>query len=478
MSLPASAAMDHDRALGLDYRAWKGHLSSYEYCSEHAADYSSLTAQWLPGCHPSAGHPGYQDAALLLGTQTGGEEPNHVYLARLRLPSSLPVLRDEIGPAVDWERVGAVPVPGDVNRARCMPQRPSLAAVHTSQPGLLLVDWEHAQLRPNPWFRGAAHQGGGGGGGGAAPQAAAICCALDGHSSEGFGLSWHPHAAGQLLSGATDGRVCLWDLGGGPRQLAGALQPLACHQHPGGGGVNDVAWCQHEQQQRRLAVACEDGQLLLLDARLLGGGGAPCTSAAAAAAAAPAGPQQQLAEVGRYCHGCALNCVAFDPLGEHRLALGTGRRQLLLMDARRLDRPLATLRSHRAPVLQVGRRACCWGASAAAAAVRQLPRLPSGAPICLHPGSSPPSPPSSPSHPAAGLAPQGARPAGLLRRRRPGAVVGPARRARPGCGGARCAASSSRRARRAACQGAADGLTGAGAAAGADLRARGQPGPG
>ena len=38
-----------------------------------------------------------------------------------------------------------------------------------------------------------------------------------GHLREGYGLSWSPHTEGRLLSGSDDGRVCMWDLGGGKK---------------------------------------------------------------------------------------------------------------------------------------------------------------------------------------------------------------------------------------------------------------------
>ena len=54
---------------------------------------------------------------------------------------------------------------------------------------------------------------------------------LRGHSGSGFAVSWSPHLPGQLLSGATDGLVCLWDIGSGAQVFLGPEGPLAVEAH-------------------------------------------------------------------------------------------------------------------------------------------------------------------------------------------------------------------------------------------------------
>ena len=141
---------DHLSKLRIDYRAWKLCLHAYEHFSEHVLQDNSLTAQWLPGRRAST-WPGFQEAALLLGTQSSEQGANALLLAQLRLPE-LPLLRSEVAEAVGWSITGRIPMPAEVNRARCMPGSPHLVAVHTAQPSLLLADWpgNHAAGCPAP----------------------------------------------------------------------------------------------------------------------------------------------------------------------------------------------------------------------------------------------------------------------------------------------------------------------------------------
>ena len=83
-------------------------------------------------------------------------------------------------------------VDGEVNRARCMPQNPSVIAAKTSSCEVYVFDCEN-QLRNqrescDPDLR------------------------LRGHDKEGYGLSWSPFKQGHLLSGSNDCRICLWDI--------------------------------------------------------------------------------------------------------------------------------------------------------------------------------------------------------------------------------------------------------------------------
>ena len=83
---------------------------------------------------------------------------------------------------------------GDVNKARVMPQNTFKIASFSSINDVFLFDYSKHPSKLNP-------------DGICRPQAI-----LRGHSDEGFALSWHPMQHGLLLSGAQDGKMCLWDL--------------------------------------------------------------------------------------------------------------------------------------------------------------------------------------------------------------------------------------------------------------------------
>jgi len=82
---------------------------------------------------------------------------------------------------------------GEVNRARCMPQRSYTVATKTC------VDEVHVY-----------HLGDGDGSGKSGADVV-----LRGHEAEGYGLAWSPMKEGWLLSGSYDKKICLWDLSSG-----------------------------------------------------------------------------------------------------------------------------------------------------------------------------------------------------------------------------------------------------------------------
>lgn len=96
------------------------------------------------------------------------------------------------------EIVQKIHVDGEVNRARCMPQNPSLIAAKTS--GCEVYVFNSGNQLKN--------------------QEAESCdpdLRLRGHDKEGYGLSWSPFKEGHLLSASNDCRICLWDISGMPR---------------------------------------------------------------------------------------------------------------------------------------------------------------------------------------------------------------------------------------------------------------------
>jgi histone-binding protein RBBP4 len=82
---------------------------------------------------------------------------------------------------------------GEVNRARCLPQRPYTVATKTC------VDEVHVYNLSD--------------GDGSGKSGADVV--LRGHEAEGYGLSWSPMKEGWLLSGSYDKKICLWDLSSG-----------------------------------------------------------------------------------------------------------------------------------------------------------------------------------------------------------------------------------------------------------------------
>ena len=87
-----------------------------------------------------------------------------------------------------------IPHDGEVNRARHMPQRPSIIATKAPAAEVMIFDCSKHNKKP----------------------ASGAKCQPDkklvGHDKEGYGLAWSPHTAGKLLSGSDDTHICLWDI--------------------------------------------------------------------------------------------------------------------------------------------------------------------------------------------------------------------------------------------------------------------------
>lgn len=75
---------------------------------------------------------------------------------------------------------------GEVNRARYMPQNPSVIATKTPSADVLVFDYTKHPSKPDP---------------------TGVCepeLRLRGHQKEGYGLSWNPRLNGYLLSASDD----------------------------------------------------------------------------------------------------------------------------------------------------------------------------------------------------------------------------------------------------------------------------------
>lgn len=190
-----------------EYKIWK-HNAPYLYdlIMTHVLEWSSLTVQWLP-ITEVAGDPDMSICKLLLGTNCKDREPNSLLLAKVKIPKdNVLVSLDEYTDASDkkqgYSTIGQscgnieiekyIPHEGEVNRARCMPQLPNIIAskANTGEIHIFDINLSYKRNKPNPETR------------------------LTGHSKEGYGLAWNILKKGNLLSGAKDGLVCIWDIDG------------------------------------------------------------------------------------------------------------------------------------------------------------------------------------------------------------------------------------------------------------------------
>ena len=190
---------------------------------------------------------------------------------------------------------------GEVNRARYSPFNPNLIATKSSCAEVFVFDRSKHSSHPSD----AAFK----------PD-----LVLTGHTAEGYGLAWNPHATsqGMLLSGSNDSLVCLWDISaaaaapkkkGVPVQTPHLAPVLTLRAHTA--VVEDVAWSPFHAE---VAASCgDDSQLLLWDLRVPSGD----------SSSAP-GPTQNL-NAGKKHHQGNINAISFNLFSEHILASGASQ---------------------------------------------------------------------------------------------------------------------------------------------------------
>jgi len=377
-----------------EYRIWKKNAPFlYDCVVSHALEWPSLTVQWLPD---RALHDGkeakdrYTVQRLLLGTHTsavgdanaaaGGAAAaasssqaaaapvpqNYLLFAEVRLPrpdgsssagaaangSSSSLAADGVYGRAQGriDIVQRIPHAGEVNRARYAPFNPDLIATKSPSSTLCVFDRSKHPSRPDT-------SSGSGSGIQARPD-----LLLQGHTEEGYGLQWNPHAGerGCLLSGSNDGLVCMWNVeqaslskaksgtgssGGAVHAAAPTLPPLRTFRaHTD--VVEDVAWSQF---QSSIFASCgDDARLLLWDTRADEQGGSqpvaalndPSKARSSAALAAGGGRGSNVSH-----HTGNINCVGFNPFSEHVLASGGSDGVVLLWDLRSMAAPLHALRA-------------------------------------------------------------------------------------------------------------------------------------
>ncbi|KAJ6838175.1 putative WD-40 repeat-containing protein MSI3 isoform X2 [Iris pallida] len=317
--------MEQEQDAAEEYRVWKKNSPFlYDLVISHALEWPSLTVQWLPPPSPSSSSAAATSALtlathrLLIGTHTSDSSPNHLMLAEAHFPHPPPLSAAAAAsdpsppppsplaiPSVSVSR--KIPHRGEVNRARHMPQAPSVAATKTCSPEVHL-------------FRDVAADEDADSGRG--PD-----LVLRGHENEGYGLDWSPLKQGLLLSGAYDNRICLWDVGtAASSTFLDARDVFVAHED----AVEDVAW--HVHNENLFGSVGDDHLLMIWDLR----------------ASDLTKPQHSV-----MAHEDEVNSLSFNPFNEWILATGSADSTVNLFDLRKLTTSLHTFSSHSGAVVQV-----------------------------------------------------------------------------------------------------------------------------
>eukprot|EP01018_Ginkgo_biloba_P032416 Gb_32820 [translate_table: standard] len=314
-----------ERMVNEEYKIWKKNTPFlYDLVITHALEWPSLTVQWLPARQDKD----FAAQQVILGTHTSDNEPNYLILAevQLQLHDTQDDDDNDDGERQNDERMDESETFGgtmgkvrivqqinhqkEVNRARYMPQNPTIIATKTVNAEVYVFDYSKHPSKPpqegrcNPELR------------------------LQGHEAEGYGLSWSPLKEGHLLSASDDAQICLWDISASSKsqRVVEANQIFRYHDGP----VEDVAW--HAIHDHLFGSVGDDHHLLIWDIRK--------------------DSEKPLHTV--EAHQAEVNCLAFNPFNEWILATGSADRTVAIYDIRKLNKALHSCAHHTEEVFQIG----------------------------------------------------------------------------------------------------------------------------
>ena len=302
-----------------EYKIWKKNTPFlYDLVMTHALEWPSLTCQFLPTV-TSREADCFRTHRLLLGTHTSGA-PNSLLVASVRLPKDEESIaagaRNAINAGQDYSETDSkvtveqrINHPGEVNCARYMPQDEGVIATKAVDGDVLVFRLaDHPKMPVDADIH---------------PQ---VVC--KGHTKDGYGLAWNPNQRGQLLSGADDALICVWDVtaqaGADKTEARGSV--YKGHKSV----VGDVAW--HKMNAHTFASVSDDQSLLCWDVRSRNG---------------PVAERQN-------AHSKEVNSLDFSPFDEHFLLTGGSDHVVHLWDTRKLSSgAVHTFRGHASEIFNV-----------------------------------------------------------------------------------------------------------------------------
>ncbi|XP_059314404.1 WD-40 repeat-containing protein MSI2-like [Lycium ferocissimum] len=303
----SAAGGETEQEVEEEFSVWKKNTPLlYDLVVCHALEWPSLTVQWLPS--PTVNDGAFAVHKLILGTHTSDDFPNFLMVANVHLPRNPAsgLEHNLINPQIPKvEIVQRIHVDGEVNRARCIPQKPAVVGAKTSSSEVYVFDSSKQPLD---------HEGG-------------SCnpdVRLRGHDKEGYGLSWSPFKEGFLLSGSNDRKICLWDVSAMPQdKVLMAHHTYEEHEDV----VEDVSW--HPKNENLFGSVGDDCRLIIWDLRT------------------------NKAQHSVLVHEKEVNYLSFNSYNEWVLATASSDSTVGLFDMRKLSTPLHVFGSHTDEVFQV-----------------------------------------------------------------------------------------------------------------------------
>lgn len=212
-----------------EYQLWRKNCRyMYEFVTETALVWPSITIQWLP---EYVDNDGILDSKLLLGTHTSGEDTNYLKLASTQVPTKK---TNDKSANTRIKVIKKFENNFEINRARYMPQDPNVVATINGEGEIDLYKLNDDSNKAYSHFT---------------P-----------HEANGYGLSWNPHNKGQLLTGSDDTSIVVSDI----YDTSAPVLKNKSHTNI----VNDTKW--HPIDSNLFGSVSDDKYLYIFDIRTPG----------------------------------------------------------------------------------------------------------------------------------------------------------------------------------------------------------------
>lgn len=254
---------------------------------------------------------------LLTSTYTSSSLPQHIQLNTFTVKSAIEeanmssydpevkefTSRDPIsGRLTTTQRIAHQ---GEINRARVLPQNPDLIATITSTGTVYVFDKTKHSSQENEFK-----------------------CEIEckGHSDEGFALAWNGNKEGELVTGAMDGMIKLWDI----TKFNKGEKLDSEKQWDNSQGVNDLDWCSFHDSM--FVSGSEDNLVKVWDTRL---------------------DSKVQSKKSTMAHSAGVNAVSWNKGNMFCVASGDGTGKVNVWDIRQFDSPVYTIDAHQGGISAV-----------------------------------------------------------------------------------------------------------------------------
>ena len=267
--------VDTENVIKDEYKLWRENCRyMYEFVSETALKWPSITVQWLPE-YSNNQDEGSISSQLLLGTHTSGQEANYLKLASTQLPVEAGN-SNKVNSRIKITR--KMENNYEINRARYMPQDANTVATINGHGEVDIYKLNDDTKKS--------------------------VCHLTNHNDNGYGLSWNGFKSGYLATGSDDKSVIIQEIS--DQNDAKQVMKLENHQDI----VNDVKW--HKFNENLLASCSDDKCVNLYDIR------------------DHKKPVSQF--YSKDSEG--INSLAFSPFSQNLMAIGNANSNINLLDMR------------------------------------------------------------------------------------------------------------------------------------------------